>query len=245
MLRVNGKLEQGRSPDAASVALALKPAAFPLLAVPLRYAPDSRSRQPHWVQHSRITTHTYCSKGGTVNRPLTHVSHRKQTTGHIQGRNFPVHFLFPFFRRNPMALALRSLGGRSSISVINNRGEATHLSVRLMHPGLPGRCFTRATHLSSTTHQLLVTNHALLHPKTLRVLGWLPGTVSRVESLPSPEKQTTAYPSTRNVPVHATFRRIFACSVPAIAAAKFQQTLDPVSAQFCATMDLEFSGETT
>ncbi len=30
-------------------------------------------------------------KGGTVNRPCTHVSHRKQTAEHKQGRNVPVH----------------------------------------------------------------------------------------------------------------------------------------------------------
>lgn len=35
-----------------------------------------------------ITTH---SKGGTVNRPLTQVSHAKQRVGQMQGRNVPVH----------------------------------------------------------------------------------------------------------------------------------------------------------
>jgi hypothetical protein len=74
--------------------------------------------------------------GGTVNRPCIRVSHRKQMFAHVQGRNFPVHFPFPIFRQNPIALALRSLGGRSLGSVIKNRGEATH----------PSRRFTRAKH---------------------------------------------------------------------------------------------------
>jgi len=38
-------------------------------------------------------------RGGTVNRPRAHVTHRKQTAGHMQGRNFPVHFLFLFSAR--------------------------------------------------------------------------------------------------------------------------------------------------
>jgi len=46
---------------------------------------------------SRVTYHF--ERGGTVNRPRTHVTHRKQTTGHTQGRNFPVHFLFRFSAR--------------------------------------------------------------------------------------------------------------------------------------------------
>ena len=48
-------------------------------------------------RNSRVTNHA--TGGGTVNRPRTHVSCRKQTTGHMQGRNFPVHFLFPFSAR--------------------------------------------------------------------------------------------------------------------------------------------------
>jgi len=45
----------------------------------------------------RVTNHGL--RGGTVNRPRTHVSHRKQRIGHMQGRNFPVHFLFLFSAR--------------------------------------------------------------------------------------------------------------------------------------------------
>jgi len=155
------------------------------------------------------------ARGGTVNRPRTHVTHRKQTTEHMQGRNFPVHFLFLIFGQNTIALALRSLGGRSFSSVIKNHGEATHLS----------RWVTRATHLSSTTHQSLVTNHRHLPgvpetlrvlgwlagaPETPRVLGWLPETVIRVETHLSHRKQTTAHASTRNVPAHGYFQVLFA-----------------------------------
>ena len=56
--------------------------------------------EPPAGHHSLLTT--YNSQplwGGTVNRPRTHVTHRKQTTGHMQGRNFPVHFLFRFSAR--------------------------------------------------------------------------------------------------------------------------------------------------
>jgi len=181
----------------------------------------------------RVTNH--CQGGGTVNRPRAHVSYRKQTTEHMQGRNFPVHFLFPIFRQNPIAPALRSLRGRSSSSVIKNRGEAKRIS----------RWFIRATHLSSTTHQSPLTNHRHLPgvPETLGVLGWLPGTVTRVETLPSSTKQTTAYPSTRNVPAHTNFRRIFALRCHN-RVAKLLQTLDPAAARFCVTMVLEVSGET-
>jgi len=38
-------------------------------------------------------------EGGTVNRPRTHLSYRKQTVGYTQGRNFPVHFLVLFLVR--------------------------------------------------------------------------------------------------------------------------------------------------
>jgi hypothetical protein len=47
-------------------------------------------------------------------------------------------------------------------------------------------------------------------PKTLRILGWLPETVNRVETHVSHRKQKTGYPSTRNVPAHAKLRFSFA-----------------------------------
>jgi len=75
---------------------------------------------------SHVTSHV--GRGGTVNRACTDVSHTKQTTEHLQGRNFPVHFLFPIFRQNPFALALRSLGGRSFSSAISVGDEVAHLS---------------------------------------------------------------------------------------------------------------------
>jgi len=51
--------------------------------------------------HQSVLTNYYSQPlwGGTVNRPCIHVTHRKQTTGHMQGRNFPVHFLFRFSAR--------------------------------------------------------------------------------------------------------------------------------------------------
>jgi len=36
------------------------------------------------------------AQGGTVNRPCTHVTYRKQNSGHHQGRNFPVQLLSQF-----------------------------------------------------------------------------------------------------------------------------------------------------
>ena len=144
------------------------------------------------------------SKGGTVNRPRTHVSHRKQTIAHVQGRNFPVHFLFQISRQNPMAPALCSLGGRSFSSVIMNRGEAPHLS----------RCSIRAnSSLFSASYRSPVAPRCRVLPgvpKTLRVVGWLPGTVTRVETHLSRRKQTTGHASTRNVPEHRYFRILFA-----------------------------------
>jgi len=98
------------------------------------------------------------TRGGTVNRPSAHVTHRKQTSGHHQGRNFPVHFLLPF---SPRIL----------------RADRTFL------PGVP---------------------------ETLRVLGWLPETVNRVETHVSHRKQTSGHTSTRNVPAHGYFRVLFA-----------------------------------
>jgi len=321
MLRANEKLDRSRPPATVYVALAFRPAAFPLrtaLTVSLRHVgssrcarnfrklvyPETRWREPRRHQRicigqrffagrssssvittratarflsrwftramyspspltnhvSRLTNHAPRGrgpqrapragvvKGGTVNRPRAYVSCRKQTTAHMQGRNFPVHFLFPIFGRNPIALALRSLGGRSSSSVVRNRGEATHIS----------RWFTRAKFSSFMSHESPITNHAVLPgvpetlrvlgwlagvPETLRVLGWLPGTVTRVETLPSSTKQTTAYPSTRNVPAHTNFRRIFALRCHN-RVAKLLHTLDPAAARFCVTMVLEVSGET-
>lgn len=46
-------------------------------------------------------------KGGTVNRPLTRVSRRKQRSGHMQGRNVPVHTRCAHFNRFAIALRLR------------------------------------------------------------------------------------------------------------------------------------------
>jgi len=90
------------------------------------------------------------ARGGTVNGPSARVTHRKQTVGHDQGRNFPVQLLPPVSPR------------------ISTAGRAF----------LPGV------------------------PETLRVWGWLPETVNRVETHLSHRKQTVGYASTRNVPAH-------------------------------------------
>jgi len=86
----------------------------------------------------------------------------------------------------------------------NPRARMRFFAVRLVHPGLPGRRFFRATHLPVVNHQPQATNRAFLlgAPKTLRVLGWLPGTVIRVEPHVTHRKQTPAHASTRNVPAH-------------------------------------------
>ena len=57
---------------------------------------------------SRITNHVML-KGGTVNRPSARLSDRKQKTGHMQGRNFPVHFLFCIFARESCGEVIAAL----------------------------------------------------------------------------------------------------------------------------------------
>jgi len=52
--------------------------------------------------------HLRLFRGGTVNRPHTHVSYRKHTVGHTQGRNFPVHFQFPLYFRLPFSSEIAS-----------------------------------------------------------------------------------------------------------------------------------------
>jgi len=104
------------------------------------------------THHSRVTYRL--GRGGTVNRPRTHVSHRKQTTEHMQGRNFPVHFLFPIFRQNPIALTLRRLAGRS----LNSARRPTRSRLITRHlPFVPGTVTRVETHLS---HRKQTTAHA-------------------------------------------------------------------------------------
>jgi hypothetical protein len=52
---------------------------------------------PFTLHQPLLTTHitNHAFRGGTVSRPRTHLSHRKQTIGHMQRRNFPVQFLSP------------------------------------------------------------------------------------------------------------------------------------------------------
>jgi hypothetical protein len=97
----------------------------------------------------------------TVIRVETHVSHRKQTTGHASTRDVPAHNFCVFSRRIPTAgetpplqenvpsrraqsaLALCSLGGRSFSSVINSLAKARYRS----------RWFTRARCLVPAPHR--------------------------------------------------------------------------------------------
>jgi hypothetical protein len=104
----------------------------------------------------------------------------------------------------PPALTRRFFGERRFTSAINTRAAARFLSVRFLHSGLPGRLFTRAKFpVLSSSHSPLVASH----------LPFLPETVNRVETHLSPRKQTTAHPSTRNIPAHAKLREIFARSL--------------------------------
>jgi len=118
----------------------------------------TRAKLSPFARSRRVT------EGGTVNRPSTHVTCRKQTFAYMQGRNFPVQFLSPVSPR----------------------------ILRAVWQNLPGV------------------------PETLRVLGWLPGTVNRVETHVSHRKQTIGHASTRNVPAHG-YLRVFFARVPALA----------------------------
>ena len=111
---------------------------------------------------SQVTSHV--GRGGTVNRPRTHVTHRKQTTGHHQGRNFPVHFLFSIFGQNPMALALRRFGGRNFDSGIRTRAIGRSRS----------RCIIRAklSPFASTNHHSPIITHGFLPGFPKRTAFW-------------------------------------------------------------------------
>jgi hypothetical protein len=95
-----------------------------------RFRPRRSTRakfSPFSVHYLRLTTHqsrvtNHVFEGGTVNRPRTHVNHRKLTIAHMQGRNSPVHFLLPFSARFLSAL-------RANLPDTLNRVE-THLSHR-------------------------------------------------------------------------------------------------------------------
>jgi hypothetical protein len=90
------------------------------------------------------------ARGGTVNRPRTHVTRRKQTPGHDQGRNFPVHFLFPVSRSN-LRLAARTNRRRRAAAkprlarcVLARRSFTSGIPMRvaLVSCVLEGRTFT-------------------------------------------------------------------------------------------------------
>lgn len=63
---------------------------------PMRLALARRfaSRRFHIFPPGNLLPSNSGAKGGTVNRPCTGVSHRKQTAGRKQGRNVPVHAFF-------------------------------------------------------------------------------------------------------------------------------------------------------
>jgi hypothetical protein len=80
---------------------------------------------------SRVTNHVL--KGGTLNRPSTRVTLRKQTVGHHQGRNIASHCLAPFFalaRRHLLAAASRHAHENYTRSCKVSSGEL-QLQVRL------------------------------------------------------------------------------------------------------------------
>ena len=128
----------------------------------------------------------------------------------MQGRNFPVHFLFRFARPSGSP-ACSSVAGRELVFPVRVRTPAKFAALRKPERASCTRC-------RNTNHYSPLTNHAFLPgvPKTLRVLGWLPGTVTRVETHLSPRKQTTAHPSTRNVPAHVNFRLAFPSTLPIV-----------------------------
>jgi len=127
--------------------------------LPLVLAPPTALARGVILRHPAVTTHqllltTHCSRGGTLNRPRAHVSHRKQTTGHMQGRNFPVHFLFSIFGQNPIALALRR-STRRSLNSARRPSHSPRITRRL--PFLPGTVTRVETHLS---HRKQTPGHA-------------------------------------------------------------------------------------
>jgi hypothetical protein len=73
-------------------------------------------------QHSLLANHH--SKGGTVNRPCTHVSLRKQTTARVQGRNVAVHAFAHF---SASGVALQS-SAPETLTVHRHANSMTHIT---------------------------------------------------------------------------------------------------------------------
>jgi len=130
MLRADEKFEHSRPPATVCIALAFRPAALRsahararatlhssfALPPPVPNSGPRDTHSPFTNDESRVTHHV--PEGGTLNRPRTHVTHRKQTTEHMQGRNFPVHFLFLFSPRFSRVVRTVPLGGPHTLRVL-------------------------------------------------------------------------------------------------------------------------------
>jgi len=116
--------------------------------LPRRFTRAMSSPFASTTHHLRLTTHVIW--GGTVNRACTHVTHTKQTTEHLQGRNFPVHFLFLIFRQNPIALALRSR--RAELQLRHKESRRSHTPFALVTRAKPRRacCMLAAQSFASS-----------------------------------------------------------------------------------------------
>jgi len=177
---------------------------------------DRRERRTSLLATAAPPSRKYTSAPPLENRILGGLSFRVCVTTPL----FVRARLQPCRKHRNIKAALAAEVPRSSFShrlrssAITTRAKARFLSVRLSHPGLPGRLSTRAKcSLSvSTNHHSPLTNRIVLPgvPKTPRVLGWLPETVTRVEMHLSYRKQTIAHRSTRNVPAHEKIRLPFA-----------------------------------
>jgi len=132
---------------------------------------DSGARFPRDAG-TLLTTHVIW--GGTVNRPRTHVTYRKQTIAYMQGRNFPVHFLFPIFRQNPIASGTPALLllFANDVSCAASGVRHSRVEARALNPAKQTRLrarylsrrFTRAksSPFASTNHHSPITTHAFL-----------------------------------------------------------------------------------
>ncbi len=135
--------------------------------------PRSRAKYSPSVLTNQPSLEIHAPKGGTVNRPLARVSHRKQTVEHTQGRNVPVHTFCTHFNRSAIAHSPRRLA-------------VSQRNARLYYES---RCLIRpmCSVLPSANQQSGDIDHA-----------FLPETANRVETDISHRKQTVAYAATRD-----------------------------------------------
>jgi hypothetical protein len=95
------------------------------------------------TRHRPLSTN-HRRKGGTVNRPCTHVTHTKQTTGSMQGRNVPMHLL-----NAKLSIERGSLPVASTTKTVSALSpQATRHSANL--PGTVNRIETHVTYRKQT-----------------------------------------------------------------------------------------------